>query len=157
MSNPSASPSPLDTALQIMAQAHAGQVDKAGQPYVLHPIRVMMRLATLEERVVALLHDVVEDSDLTLDDLRARGFSPAVVAAVDCLTKVEGETYDAFVSRVLTDPLAARVKIADLLENIDLTRLTEVREADLARVAKYHRALARLTAAGASQRAPSTL
>lgn len=145
MTEPASPPHAIDKALQIMARAHAGQVDKSGQPYVLHPLRVMSRLTSIEERIVALLHDVVEDSPVTFADLEAEGFSPAVVDAVRALTKQEGESYEDFVERVARNPLASAVKIADLRENIDVTRLSELTESDLARVAKYHRALMRLT------------
>src|SRR5438128_970587 len=124
-----------------MIEAHAGQRDKADQPYVLHPLRVMVRCATEEERIVALLHDVVEDSDVTLEELRACGFSDAVVEAVRCLTKRDGESYPDFIHRVSLNDLATRVKIADLSENIDVTRLPSLTDADLRRIEKYHTAL----------------
>ncbi|MGE0133559.1 MAG: HD domain-containing protein [Dehalococcoidia bacterium] len=137
--------SDLDTALAIAVEAHRGQVDKAGQPYILHPLRVMARLSTPEERLVAVLHDVVEDSPTTLDDLRAAGFDEAVVRAVGFLTRREGETYEAFIERVDGDALARRVKLADLEDNMTLTRLRELDERAVERLQRYMRAYRRLT------------
>ncbi len=137
--------SDLDTALAIAVEAHRGQVDKAGQPYILHPLRVMARVTTAEERLVAVLHDVVEDSPKTLDDLRAAGFDEAVVRAVDFLTRREDETYEAFIERVDGDALARRVKLADLEDNMTLTRLRELDERAVERLGRYMRAYRRLT------------
>ena len=134
--------STLERAIAIAAQAHAGQRDKGGAPYVLHPLRVMLRLRGAEEQIAGVLHDVVEDSDWTLDRLRAEGFSDAVVRAVDHLTRRDGETYPAFVDRAGADPVAARVKVADLEDNLDLSRIPEPSDADHARLARYARALA---------------
>jgi len=137
--------SDLDTALAIAVEAHRGQVDKAGQPYILHPLRVMARLSTPEERLVAVLHDVVEDSATTLDDLRAAGFDEAVVRAVDFLTRRDEETYEAFIERVNGDALARRVKLADLEDNMTLTRLRELDERAVERLGRYMRAYRRLS------------
>ena len=130
----------LDRAIQIAAQAHEGQRDKAGDPYILHPLRMMLRMRQDEERIVAVLHDVVEDSDWTLDDLRREGFSEVVVEAVDALTRREDETYEAFVERAGRYPLARQVKLADLEDNMDVTRLRSITEKDQARLDRYHRA-----------------
>jgi len=136
--------STLDEALAIAVEAHRGQVDKAGQPYILHPLRVMMRLATPEERIVAVLHDVVEDSSTSLDALRAAGFSEAVVRAVDHLTRHEDETYEAFIERCALDPLAKRVKLADLEDNMTVTRLQTLDERAVERLGRYLQAWQRL-------------
>lgn len=136
--------SDLDTALAIAVEAHRGQVDKAGQPYILHPLRVMARVSTPAERLVAVLHDVVEDSPTTLDDLRAAGFPEEVVRAVDFLTRREDETYEAFIERVTGDPLARRVKLADLEDNMTLTRLNELDDRAVERLGRYLRAYRRL-------------
>jgi len=101
----------------------------------------MLRLQTDEERLVAVLHDVVEDSDVTLDDLRRQGYGERIVAAVDHLTRREGESYDDFVARAAADPLARAVKVADLEDNLDTTRLAEITERDQERLARYQRAL----------------
>ena len=89
---------------------------------------------------MALLHDVVEDSDITLDQLRKEGFSDAVISALDAVTKREGELYDEFIGRIKENPMAVQVKLADLKDNMDLSRLPELTERDLQRVVKYHKA-----------------
>ncbi len=132
----------LERAIAIAAEAHAGDVDKAGGPYVLHPIRVMLRLASPEERIAAVLHDVVEDTDWTLEGLLAEGFSPEVVEAVDALTRREEESYEEFVLRVARNPIGLRVKLADLEDNLDLTRIASPTENDYARMERYRSALA---------------
>lgn len=134
--------SDLDKALEIACKAHKGQVDKAGHPYILHPLRLMLRCEAEAERIVALLHDVVEDSDCTLDDLRNAGFHEEIVEAVDCLTRRQDESYDAFIARLASNGLAKIVKIKDIQDNLDLTRIAVLTESDLNRIARYHKALA---------------
>ena len=114
---------PLETAIAIAVKAHQGQFDKSGQPYILHPLRVMFRCKGDLARTVAVLHDVVEDTPTTLDDLRNAGFSEEVLAALDCVTKREGESYEAFVERAAANPIVRQVKLADLEDNMDLRRL----------------------------------
>ncbi len=138
--------STLERAISICARAHEGQVDKGDSPYVLHPLKVMLRLAHDEERIVAVLHDVVEDTAITFADLRNEGFSETVLGAIDALTKREGETYQAFIERAARDPIARRVKLADLAENSDLSRLNEPSQKDLDRIEKYRKATDYLTA-----------
>jgi (p)ppGpp synthase/HD superfamily hydrolase len=136
----------LERAIAIAAEAHRGQVDKAGEPYLLHPLRVMLRVAGQPERLVAMLHDVVEDHpDWTLDRLRAEGFPEEIVRAVDHLTKREGEPYEAAIERAAADPLARRVKLADLEDNMRLARIAEPEARDLERVERYRMAHARLS------------
>lgn len=135
----------LEEAIRIAVEAHRGQTDRAGAAYVLHPLRMMFRMQTEAERMAAALHDVVEDSAWTLDDLRARGFPADVVDAVDHLTRREGEDYDAFVDRAAAHPVARRVKVADLEDNMDVRRTGTVSEDDVARLTRYHRAWRRLT------------
>jgi (p)ppGpp synthase/HD superfamily hydrolase len=137
--------STLERAIQIAAEAHAGQVDKAGAPYILHPLRVMFRVESYEERIVAVLHDVVEDSRWTLDDLRAEGFSDAVVNSVDALTRRTDESYMEFVRRAGRDPAGRRVKLADLADNSDISRLSSPTDADVARLERYRRAIDELS------------
>jgi (p)ppGpp synthase/HD superfamily hydrolase len=133
--------STLDRAILIAAQAHLGQVDRVGEPYVLHPLRVMMAVGGETERTVAALHDVVEDSEeWTLDRLREEGFSEEVVEAVDHLTRREGETYEAFVERASGNPIARRVKLADLADNMDIRRLKVLGEKEVERLRRYHAA-----------------
>ena len=138
----------LERAMEIAARAHAGQVDKAGAPYILHPIRMMLGVASLEARMAAMLHDVVEDSDVTLEQLRAEGFPEGVVGAVDALTKREGEDYEAFIRRVAPDALARQVKLADLRDNSDLSRIAQPAEKDRLRIEKYRRAIQYLESLG---------
>lgn len=134
----------LDAAVALACRVHAGQVDKSGKPYILHPLRLMLKFEDVDEQVVSVLHDVVEDGDVTLEDLRELGVSSAAVAAIDCLSKREGEVYEDFIARIKPNDLARRVKIADIRDNLDLTRLPRVSDKDLQRVAKYHRALREL-------------
>jgi (p)ppGpp synthase/HD superfamily hydrolase len=134
----------LERAIEIAAKAHAGQVDKAGQPYVLHPLRMMLAVTTAEARMAAVLHDVVEDTTVTFDDLRAAGFPASVLEAVEALTKREGEDYEAFIRRVAPNPIAREVKLADLRDNSDLSRISEPTERDRERIKRYSRAIAYL-------------
>jgi (p)ppGpp synthase/HD superfamily hydrolase len=135
----------LENAILLAAQSHLGQQDKAGAPYILHPLRVMMRCRTPEAMIAAVLHDVVEDTPVTLAQLREQGYPEAVVAAVACLTKAEGEDYDTFVARVKADPIATEVKIADIEDNMDIRRLTVVGAKEAARLERYRRAYKELT------------
>ncbi len=136
----------LEDAIALAHQAHAGQIDKAGAPYVEHPLRMVESLADTEAKIVAVLHDVVEDTPVTLDDLREAGYSPQVVAAVDGLTRREGETYEEFIQRAGANPLARQVKIADLRDNMNLARIAEPTARDYERLERYKRALEALGA-----------
>lgn len=138
----------LERAIALACRVHAGQRDKAGKAYILHPLRLMLRFDDAESQMVAVLHDVVEDAGITLDDLRALGIPEPVLAAIDCLSKREGEGYEAFIERIRPNPLARRVKLADIRDNLDVSRLPHLDDKDLARVAKYHRALQVLEAQG---------
>ena len=134
----------LEDAIALAVEAHKGQRDKAGQTYILHPLRVMMRLETEAERMAAILHDVVEDTPYTLERLRELGYPAEVLTALECLTKREGENYEAFIERVRPHPLARRVKLADLEDNMDVRRLTAVGPKEAERLARYRAAWARL-------------
>lgn len=127
----------LERAIAIAAAAHAGQVDKAGQPYILHPLRVMLRVATEYERMAAVLHDVVEDTDVTLRTLAAEGFAPEVIAAVESLTKRPGESRMQAAERAAANPIARVVKLADNAENMDLSRIANPTAKDYARLEEY--------------------
>ena len=143
--------SPLEKAIAIALQAHCGQRDKAGAPYVLHPLRMMCRMTDDEARMAAVLHDVVEDGPRwTFDRLRAEGIPERVVEAVGYLTKrpeEEGD-YDAFIRRAAGNPIARRVKLADLADNMELSRIAEPGERGFVRVEKYRRAKAMLESLG---------
>ncbi|QSQ18059.1 HD domain-containing protein [Myxococcus landrumensis] len=134
----------LEDAIALAVEAHRGQRDKAGQPYVLHPLRLMLKLETEEERTVAVLHDVVEDTPWTLERLRERGYPAPVLRALEGLTRRKDESYEAFIERLRPDALARRVKLADLEDNMDVRRLTAVTAKDTERLARYRAAWARL-------------
>ena len=136
----------LEKAIQIAVEAHAGTKDKGGKAYILHPISVMMRVETEEEKIVAILHDVVEDTDWTFDALRKEGFSEKIIEALKTVTKrTDEEDYDEFVQRSLKNEIGRKVKIADLRDNLDVTRVGELTDKDIERVNKYKRALKTLT------------
>lgn len=131
----------IEDAIELAVKSHRGQTDKYDQPYILHVLGVAGRCRSVEEKVVAFLHDVVEDTDTTFDDLRACGFSERIVAAVDCLTRRSGEGYDAFVERIAPNPLARAVKLADLEDNMDIRRSNRpIKEKDGERMEKYRKA-----------------
>ncbi len=134
----------LDKAIRIAATIHEGQVDKAGQPYILHPLRVMFAMETDLEKICAVFHDVIEDSDLTLEALRKQGFSDEVLSVLDALSKRENESYEDFISRVLLNKTACRVKLADLKDNMDLSRIANPSEIDYQRFEKYRKATDRI-------------
>jgi hypothetical protein len=131
----------IEKALQIAAKAHEGQKDKDGQPYILHPLRLMMAVEGEEARIVAVLHDVVEDTAVTLDDLRAAGFGEGIIAAVACVTHRKGdESYADYVVRCKGNDIARRVKLADLDNNARLGRVLlrpDRLQGDLARIRRY--------------------
>ena len=127
-------------AKSIIVQAHKGQTDKSGKNYVLHPIRVAERCNSLDAKLVALLHDTIEDTDITPEFLLSEGFSQEIVDAVLSVTKREGETYEDFVRRAAKNPLGKEVKKADLEDNMDIRRLSEITDEDVARLRKYLRA-----------------
>lgn len=132
----------LRRAIEIAVAAHDGQIEKSDAPYILHPLRVMLCMRTEDERIVAVLHDVVEDSrDWSLERLRAEGFPDHIVRAVDAVTKRKGEAYGDFVLRAGLDPIGRSVKLADLEDNCDLGRIKEPTEKDHARIEKYRCAI----------------
>jgi hypothetical protein len=133
--------STLERAIAIAAKAHEGQVDKAGAPYVLHPLRMMMRLTTTEERIAAVLHDVVEDCGISLEALRSEGFSEAVIAAIHSVTRRTDEAYETFILRAASNSIGRRVKLVDLEDNSDLSRIANPTSRDHERVEKYRRAI----------------
>lgn len=144
--------STLERAIALAATLHAGQVDKAGAPYILHPLRVMLRMTTEEDRIAAVLHDVIEDCGVTPEVLLAEGFAPAVVDAISSLTKLtidgQEEPYDGFIRRVAMNPIARRVKLGDLDDNMDLSRIAQPTSKDFARSEKYRKAKLALESGG---------
>ena len=137
-------PEMLERAIAIAVGAHHGALDKSGQPYILHPLRVMCRLTGTDEKIVAVLHDVVEDTPWTMEQLRAEGFSDRVLDALDRVTQREGEPYDEFVERSAANPVSRAVKIADIEDNMDIRRLDAVTPRAAERLEKYRRAWLRL-------------
>lgn len=137
----------LQRAIAIAAKAHEEQVDKAGNPYLDHPLFVMENVTSLEQKIVAVLHDAVEDSELTLEQLRSEDFPEVIVSAIAAITKIEGEAYAAYLERVIANPIALRVKIADVTHNLDIRRIANPTEADFQRMAKYKKVLSQLRAA----------
>ncbi len=148
--------STLARAIALAAQYHEGQTDKGGRPYVFHPLRLMLKALTEQEQIAAVLHDTIEDTDLTLDDLRQEGFSDEIVEAIDRLSRREDETYHEFILRIKENRLAARVKILDLQDNMDLTRIKKPSEKDQKRLLKYSRALDTLLSHDETQEADGT-
>lgn len=136
----------LERAIEIAKQAHAGQVDKGGADYISHPLHVMEMCETEEEKIVGILHDVVEDSDWTFEMLEAEGFSQEIIDALKCVTKLSNdEAYDEFIKRVMRNELAMRVKVKDIEDNLDLSLITDVTHIDIERGAKYYAAHDKLT------------
>jgi (p)ppGpp synthase/HD superfamily hydrolase len=133
----------LEDAIVLATNAHRGQKDRNDEPYIMHPIRVMSQLWGYDERMVAVLHDVIEDTEVTLDDLRRQSYPDHIVAAVDAISKRKDidEPYSTYILRVKENPLAAKVKIADLRDNANLDRLPGVEAYDLKRLDRYNRAL----------------
>jgi (p)ppGpp synthase/HD superfamily hydrolase len=130
----------LSRMLVLVTNAHDGQFDRGGVPYILHPLKVMHYLKTNDEELqcIALGHDVVEDTDITYQDLRNANISERVIAGIAALTKVPGETLEEYKDRVFANPDAMLVKLCDLRHNTDIRRLKGVKQKDLDRMAKYH-------------------
>lgn len=127
----------LNKALEICYKAHKQQVDKGGNPYYLHPIQVALMCDTNQEKIVALLHDVLEDTTYNIEDLKKAGFDNNIIEAIMCLTKTKDEEYDQYIKRVITNPIAKKVKKNDLIHNSDLSRIKEITSEDLKRIEKY--------------------
>lgn len=131
----------LERAIAFAALAHEGQRDKADAPYILHPLRMMLSLADPLQRMAAVLHDVIEDCGVTAEHLLAEGVPPPVVEAVQALTRHDDESYEDFVRRAARHPVARAVKLADLRDNMDLTRIAHPGTRDFERLEKYRNAV----------------
>ncbi|MBK7383022.1 MAG: hypothetical protein IPI81_06750 [Flavobacteriales bacterium] len=133
----------LETAIRLAAKVHKGQTDRSGKPYILHVMRVMMRGQDFDEQVLGALHDVLERSELTLDEIEKKGFSPRVVKALDVISRRPEETYEQYIDRVVENNLAIRVKLNDLADKMDLQHVEQLDDSDLKRYNKqltaYHR------------------
>ena len=138
----------LAAAIQIAVNAHAAQFDKGGKPYILHPLHLMNQLLFDPElAAIAVLHDVVEDSDITFESLKQTGMGDRVIAALRLLTHKPEQSYDDYVQQICTNYDAIRVKRKDLEHNSDITRLRGIEQKDLIRMQKYHKAFIQLTEA----------
>lgn len=133
----------IEAAKALATGAHAGQTDKTGLPYITHPERVAFRLTTPEAQVVGWLHDTVEDTSITVQDIESQ-FGPETAAAVDAISRRDGEAWSDYIDRVAANPVARQVKISDLIDNSNLSRIPHVTMKDVKRHAKYNRALKRL-------------
>ncbi len=131
----------VDRAFNLANERHANQFDKAGIPYIEHPITVAESFDDSDLKIVALLHDIVEDADVTLDELKSLGFRDKHVRAINAITKRDGEQYEEYLSRVKNNYLARKVKIADISHNMDTSRLTSLGAKDIRRLEKYKKAL----------------
>ena len=136
----------LQRAIEIALEAHKGALDKGGNPYILHPLRLMLQMDSEEEMIVAILHDVVEDSEKwSFDKLQAEGFSKKIINSLRSITKEnENEDYEKFIDRSIRDKIGRKVKIADISDNLDISRLKEVTDKDILRINKYKKALEKL-------------
>ena len=136
----------LALAIAIANQAHAGQLDKAGKPYISHPLTVMAQMDTLESKIVAVLHDAIEDSALKIEDLVKQGFPEFITDAIAAITKLDGEPYEDYILRVKSNAIARKVKIADVTHNMDISRIANPTEKDFQRLEKYKKVLQELIA-----------
>lgn len=147
----------VEDAIALAAKAHRGQryASPEGEPYVFHPLRLMLRFTDPVEQMASVLHDVIEDTDLSIDDLVEAGYTADVVAVIDCLTHRGDETYENYIDRVASNEVARRVKIADVNENLANNRRLPNSPANTERIGRYARALERLVAASPEHRAVS--
>jgi (p)ppGpp synthase/HD superfamily hydrolase len=136
---------PVETAIWIALNAHEGKLDKAGNPYVMHPLRVAIKLNDEDEIIAAFLHDVVEDSDITINDLKKSGFNDNIIKIVQLMTKNDDDNYDDYISRIKEFAPAVRVKLADLEDNMNLMRIKKPEPEDYKRIEKYKKAYEQLS------------
>ena len=136
----------LERAIEIAVSAHKGQIDKGGNPYILHPLSVMMALDSEDEKIVGVLHDVVEDNQAwTFERLEIEGFSVSVIEALKSVTKLsENEDHDDFITRCIGNDIGKKVKIADIRHNLDVRRIDKIGDQDIDRLNRYKRAHARI-------------
>ena len=132
--------SDLQRAIEIAVTAHKDQVRKDGSPYVLHPLRLMMSVNSVEEKIVAILHDVVEDTDVTMQQIEDEGFSKEVLAALRLVTHDTSTSYEDYIANIKGNPIARVVKLADLRDNTNVFEIPTLSDKDLQRLEKYHRA-----------------
>ena len=129
----------LEKAIIIASKAHNGQKDKAGCEYILHPLRLMLQMKTQDEKIIAIVHDAIEDSDYTIQDLRHEGFGEEILNPLELLTRNnKNVAYEDYIKKIKTNPVATKIKIADLEDNMDLTRIKDLKEKDLSRLKRYN-------------------
>ena len=133
--------STLEKAIALAATQHAGQLDKGGQPYILHPLRLMLQFSNSTLQIIAVLHDILEDTSTTTEDLEALGFSAKIIQAIQALTKQTGESRLEAAKRTALNPLATQVKYVDVLDNMNLTRINNPTARDFARLEEYKEVL----------------
>ncbi len=134
-------PPSVQDAMALAIKAHAGQTDKGGKPYIFHPMRVMQKMESNSEQIVAILHDVVEDTEITLKDLKELGYSKRIIHAINCMSKQDGEDYFDYINRVKQSTLSTTVKLADIEDNLSQSRIIGFSEVDVnKRVNKYSKA-----------------
>jgi len=134
----------LEQAISIASLAHTGQLDKGGEPYILHPLRVMMKLKDERQRIIAVLHDVIEDTNITDIDLLYQGLGYDAVNVILTLSRRKSESYDEYIDRISKDEFAIEIKLADLEDNMDISRIKNMTGKDYERVEKYGRAREKL-------------
>ena len=134
----------LGKAIAIAVESHTGQIDKKGDPYILHPLRMMFKADTMEEKIIAILHDVIEKTEKDFEFLRNAGISDKVILAVDALSRRSGESYDKYIDRVAQNKLAKTIKILDLKDNIYSLNIDKQKQNNSVQYVKYQTALNRL-------------
>ena len=135
----------LEKAIKLAVLSHEGQLDKAGSPYILHPLRMMFRFQNEALQMVAVLHDVVEDTEVSLEQLQEEGYPEEVITGVQAMTRRDDESYDEFIERAASNALARQVKKADLEDNMDVLRLKNIGPKDFERLARYRKSWHKLT------------
>ena len=133
--------STLEKAIALAATQHAGQLDKGGQPYILHPLRLMLQFSNPTLQIIAVLHDILEDTSTTAEDLEALGFSAEIIQSIQALTKQTGESRLQAAKRTTLNPLATQVKYVDVLDNMNLSRINNPTARDFARLEEYKEVL----------------
>ena len=133
--------STLEKAIALAATQHAGQLDKGGQPYILHPLRLMLQFSNPTLQIIAVLHDILEDTATTAEDLKALGFSAEIIKSIQALTKQTGESRLQAAKRTTLNPLATQVKYVDVLDNMNLSRINNPTARDFARLEEYKEVL----------------
>ncbi len=144
----------LETAIEIAVAAHKGQTRKDGSPYILHPLRLMMAVESESEKIVAVLHDVVEDTQVTTEQIKEQGFSDEVIDALKLVTHHDDQSYEEYIVEISKNPIATTVKLADLRDNGNFFVIPQLKSRDLERLEKYHKAYHDLMRVNADRHTP---